>query len=71
MFTVKSTFITGHTVKSCASYSFENGRNLEGNQTLTLFNQSGEVQETFDIVGTIYVMNENGKTVDTFHARPQ
>ncbi len=71
MFTVKATYLSGHIVKSCAAYEFLNGRSIAGNQSLTLFNQNGEVQESFDIVGTVYIMNANGKTVDTFHASPR
>lgn len=75
MFTVKAIDSKGHTVKGCDSYRY-NVHDHGGvasihdpvTDTIELFDADGRLTATLGIEATTYVMNANGRTVDTFHA---
>lgn len=75
MFTVKAIDSKGHTVKGCDSYRYnvhDAGAPVSVAapcvDTIELFDADERLIAKLPIQATTYVMNANGRTVDTFHA---
>ncbi len=76
MFTIKATYSGGHEVYECAHYRYNDMSNVgqttgdPSPESIVLYAADRSVIRSIDITGTVYAMNANGKTVDTFHAKP-
>lgn len=74
MFIVKAEDAYGHSVYECASYRYNTNHQhpeITGPE-ISLFDASQNLIVALNILGNVYVMNANGKTVDAFpkHPRP-
>lgn len=69
MFTIKATNANGHRVTSCTTYEYNKGYQGHDHDGAVIA-RTGTDSEIIPIMGTVYVMNDAGRTIDTFHASP-